>query len=172
MTNIASGDQEIVNSLIGNNNGKINSKFITFYKTFGGLGLLISKAQAGAYVAIAKDGSSSIPKPDLKVPSSKSNCTGLNKWHIISVTLSNKGENLSSCWSNGEKLMTFMMGNIKGSDYCYVGDLGIMCGWNKTHLTGCIGEIIGFHRRLTDEEILYIHEYLMKKWEITDTIIS
>ena len=30
MTNIASGDQEIVNSLIGNNNGKINSKFITF----------------------------------------------------------------------------------------------------------------------------------------------
>ena len=83
MTNIASGDQEIVNSLIGKNNGKINSKFITFYKTFGGLGLLISKAQPGAYVAIANDGSSSIPKPDLKFPSSKSNCTSLNKWHII-----------------------------------------------------------------------------------------
>ena len=33
MTNIASGDQEIVNNLIGNNSGKINSKFITFYKT-------------------------------------------------------------------------------------------------------------------------------------------
>ena len=32
MTNMASGDQEIVNSLIGNNNGKINSKFITFTK--------------------------------------------------------------------------------------------------------------------------------------------
>ena len=61
MTNIASGDQEIVNSITGNNNGKINSKFITFYKAFGGLGLLISKAQPGAYVAIAKDGSSSIP---------------------------------------------------------------------------------------------------------------
>ena len=30
MTNIASGDQEIVNNLMGNNNGKINSKFITF----------------------------------------------------------------------------------------------------------------------------------------------
>ena len=54
MTNIASGDQEIVNSLTGNNNEKINSKFITFYKTFGGLGLLISKAQPGAYVAISK----------------------------------------------------------------------------------------------------------------------
>ena len=67
MTNIASGDQEIVNSLIGNNNGKINSKFITFYKTSDGLGLLISKAQAGAYVAIANDGSI---KPDLKFPSS------------------------------------------------------------------------------------------------------
>ena len=44
MTNIASGDQEIVNSLIDNNNKKTNAKFITFYKTFGGLSLLISKA--------------------------------------------------------------------------------------------------------------------------------
>ena len=134
MTNIASGDQEIVNSLIGNNNGTISSKFIMFYKTFGGLGLLISKAQPDAYITIARDGSSSIPKPDLKFPSSKSNCTGLNKWDIISVRWFNKGENLSNCWSNGEKLMTFMMGNIKGSDYCYVGDLGIMSDWNKTHL--------------------------------------
>ena len=33
MTNIASENQEIVNSLIGNNNRKINVKFITFYKT-------------------------------------------------------------------------------------------------------------------------------------------
>ena len=65
MTNIVSGDQEIVNSLIGNNNKKVNGKFITFYKTFVGLGLLISKAQAGTYVAIANDDSSSI-KPDLK----------------------------------------------------------------------------------------------------------
>ena len=52
MTNIASGDQEIVNSLISNNNKKINAKFITFYKTFGGLG---------------NDDSSSI-EPDLKFP--------------------------------------------------------------------------------------------------------
>ena len=98
MTNIASGDQDIVNSLIGNNNKKVNTKFITFYKTFGGLGLLISKAQFGSYVAIANDGSSSV-KPDLKFPSSKSNCTDLNKWHVISVTWSNKEEHLSNCWS-------------------------------------------------------------------------
>ena len=102
MTNIASGDHEIVNSLMGDNNEKITAKFITFYKTFGGLGLLISKAQVGCYVAIANDDSSSI-KPDLKFPSSKSNCTDLNKWHAISVMWSNKGENLSNCWSNGEK---------------------------------------------------------------------
>ena len=54
MTDIASGDQEIVNSLIGNGivgDGKlkINAKHITFYKTdSGGLGLLISKAQVGS----------------------------------------------------------------------------------------------------------------------------
>ena len=54
ITGIASGDQEIVNSLIGNgvvDNGKlkINAKHISFYKTHsGGLGLLISKAQVGA----------------------------------------------------------------------------------------------------------------------------
>ena len=63
MTGIASGNQEIVNSLIGNSiidNGKlkINSKRITFYKTHsGGLGLLISKAQVGSYIAIANNSS-------------------------------------------------------------------------------------------------------------------
>ena len=79
---------------------------------------------------MTNDGSSSI-KPDLKFYSSKSNCTDLNKWHIISVTWSNKGENLSSCWSNGEKIMTFMMENIKGFDYCSIGDLVIMSGLRK-----------------------------------------
>ena len=138
MNNIASGDQEIINSLIGNNNGKINSK----YKTFGGLGLLISKAQPGAYVAIANDGSSSM-KPDLKFPSSKPNCTDVKKWYVISVIWSNKGEfeNLSNCWSNGEKITTFTTGDKKGSDHCYIGNLGKIPSWNKT-------EIIGFNRRL------------------------
>ena len=59
------------------------------------------------------------------------------------------------------------MGNIKGSDYCYVGDLDIMSGWSKTHLTGCSGEIIGFYRSLTDKETSYIHQYLMTKWGIS-----
>ena len=92
ITGIDSGDQEIVNSLIGNSvvdNGKlkINAKHISFYRTHsGGLGLLISKAQVGAYVAIANDGSNLFPEPDLKFPSSKSNCTVLNKWSVISVT--------------------------------------------------------------------------------------
>ena len=120
MTNIASGDQLFVSSLIGNSDQKVNSKFITFYKTYSGLGLLISKAQSGSYVAIANDDSSSI-KPDLKFPSSKSNCTILNEWHIISVTWS-KGENLSNCWSDGVKLTTFTMGNVKGTDHCYIGN--------------------------------------------------
>ena len=79
MTDTSSENQEIVNSLIGNTNRKINAKFITFYKTFGGLGLLISKAHGSAYIAIASYSSSPIPKADLKFPSSKSNCTNLNK---------------------------------------------------------------------------------------------
>ena len=110
MTNIASGDQEFVNSLMGNTIKKTNAKFITFYKTYSGLGLSISRSRFGSYIVIANNGSSSIPKPDLKFPSSKSNCTGLNKWHVISVTWSNKREDLSNCWSNGEKLMTFYNG--------------------------------------------------------------
>ena len=166
MTNIASGDQEIINSLIGNNNQKVNAKLITFYKTFGGLGLLISKAKSGAYLAIANDDNSSI-KPDIKFPSSKSNCTDLNKWHVISVMWA-IDKDLSNCWSSDEKLIAFTTGNIKGSNYCLIGDLGKTPGWSKTHLTGCIGEIIGFHRSLMDDKILYIHEYLVKKWGITD----
>ena len=86
MTNIASGNPNFLNSLIGSNDIEFIEKFITFYKTFGELGLLISKARVGSYLAIANDGSSSIPKPDIKFLSSKSNCTDLNKWHAISVT--------------------------------------------------------------------------------------
>ena len=75
------------------------SRFINFKST----------GTVGSYVAIKKDGSSSI-KPGLKFPSSKSNCTDLNKWHVISVTWSNKGENLSNSWSNDEKITKFTTG--------------------------------------------------------------
>ena len=168
ITNTASGKEAFVNSIIGNTTGKITAKLITFYRTYSGLGLLISKAHVRAYLAIANDSSCSIPKPNLKSPSSKSNCTDLNKWRIISVTWSNKGENLSKCWSNDGKLIIFTTRNVKGSDYCYIGDLGIIPGWKKTHLTGCIGEIIAFHKTLNDKGTWYIHEYLMKKWGITE----
>ena len=92
MTDIASGNQEFVNSIIGSTNGTITAKLITFYRTYSGLGLLISKAHVGAYLVIANDSSSSIPKPDLKFLSSKSSCTDLNKWHVIYVTWSNKAK--------------------------------------------------------------------------------
>ena len=164
MTDIASENQSFFNGIIGNTTERITVKLITFYKTFNGLGLLISKAHVGSYIVIANDSSTLIPKPDSKFPSSKSNCTILNKWHVISVTWYNKGENLSNCWSNGEKLITFNTGCIKGSDHCFIGDLGKIPGWSKTHLTGCIGEIIAFQRISADEEYSYIHQYLMMKW--------
>ena len=134
MTDIASGNQEFVNSLIGNTNGKINARHITFYRTYSGLGLSISEAHGGSYVAIADYSISSIPTPDMKLPSLKPNCTDLNKWHVISVTWSDNRENLSNCWSNGEKLISFTTGNVKGSDYCYIEDLSIMSGLRKIHL--------------------------------------
>ena len=172
MTNIASGNQEFVNSLIGNTNRTITGKLKTFYRRYSSLGLLTSKPHVGSYQAISNDSSSSIPKPDIKFPSSKSNCSDLNKWHVISVTWSNKGESLRNCWSDGEKLISFTMGNIKGSDNSCIGDLGKISGWYKTHLTGCIGEIILFHKTLRNKEALYIYEYLMKKWGIINTIVS
>ena len=171
ITGIVSGDQEIINSLIGNSvvdNGKlkIDAKHISFYKTHSGLGLLISKAQVGTYVAIANDSSNMFPDPESKFTSSKSNCTVLNKWHVISVTWSNK-KNLSNCWSNGIKI-TFTSGDAKGSDYSFIGDLGRLNDSYNTYLSGCISEIIGFHSSLTDTETSHIHKYLMKKWGITE----
>ena len=172
ITGMVSGNQEIVNSLIGNSvvdnsKLKINAKHISFYKTHsGGLGLFISKAQSGSYVAIGNDSSNLFPEPDLKFPSSKSNCTALNKWSIISITWSNKEENLSNCWSNGIKITTFSSGDAKGSNYSFIGDLGRLNDSYNTYLSGCIGEIIGFHRSLIDTETLHIHQYLMKKWGI------
>ena len=161
MNNIASGDGNYLylNSIIGNNNGN-KAKYITFYKTHSGLGLAISTAYySDSRVAVANDGSTFID-PDYKFPSSKSNCTILNKWHVISVTWSNH-RNLSNCWSNGEKLLTFNTGNAKGYDHCIIGDIGTT--YVKSHLIGCIGEIFFFLRSLTDTETSNIHKYLMKK---------
>ena len=163
ITDMASENQSFFNSIIGNTTERTTARLITFYKMHSGLGLLISKAQVGSYVAIANDSSSLIPEPDSKFLSSKSNCTDLNIWHVISVTWA-IGKDLSNCWCNAENLISFATGNIKGSNHSYIGDLGKIPGWSNTHLMGCIGEIIGFYRSLTDEETLYIHQYLMKKW--------
>ena len=149
-----------MNGIIGNSINRNIAKLIAFHKTHSRLGLIISTAYNGSYVSVANDDSTLIG-PDYKFSFSKSNCTILNKWHVISVTWSNV-KNLSNCWSNGEKLTTFNTGNAKGSDHCFIGNLGIMQG--NTYLIGCIGEIIGFYRSLTDKETSYIHQYLMKKW--------
>ena len=90
MNGIASGDSLFLNSIIGNNNGN-TARFIAFYKNNSGLGLLISNSY-GSYVTVANDNSGFIP-PDYRFPSSKSNCTLLNKWHIISIAWSNRNSN-------------------------------------------------------------------------------
>ena len=64
MTDIASENQSFFNSLIGNTTKRITTKLIIFYRTYSGLGLLISKAQVGSYIGIANDSSSLIPRPD------------------------------------------------------------------------------------------------------------
>ena len=157
---IASGAFLFLSGIIGNKNGESYAKHIAFYKTHGSLGLAISTAYNGSYLAVANDDSTLIFL-DYRFPTQRSNCTIMNKWQVISVTWSNH-KNLSNCWSNGEKLITFNTGNIKGSDHCFIGDLGTMP--TNTYLIGCVGEIIGFHRSVTDPETSNIHKYLMKKW--------
>ena len=157
---IASGSFEFLNGIIGNSNDENYATSIAFYKTHSSLGLIIMTSHSGTFVAVAND-NSSLLFPYRKLPSSKSNCTILNKWHVIYITWSN-GKNPSNCWSNGEKVVTFNTGNAKGTDHGIIGDLSIRSG--NTYLTGCIGEIIGFYRSLTDEETSHIHQYLMKKW--------
>ena len=160
LNSIASGNNLLLNVIIGN-----TIKYVAFYKTYSGLGLLISTAyHSGSYVTVANDDSSFIGL-DYKFPSSKSDCTILNKWHVISVTWSNNTY-LSNCWSNGEKLITFNTGDTKGTDHCIIGDIHTPS--DNSYLIGCIGEIIGFYRSLTDTETSYIHQYLIKKLGITD----
>ena len=60
---------------------------------------------------VAND-NSSLVWPDYKLPSSKSNCTIFNKWHVISVAWSNH-KNLSNCWSNGERLIIKLLILVK-----------------------------------------------------------
>ena len=106
MNSIASENQSFFNSIIGNTNNINTARLITFYKSHSSLGLLILRTHIGSYKAVANDGSSLIPKPDSKFPSSKLNCIILNKRHVISITWSN-GKKLSNFWSNDKKLMTF-----------------------------------------------------------------
>ena len=161
LNSIASGNNLLLNGIIDN-----SIKYVAFYKTHSGLGLLISKAHDGSYVTVANDYSSY--GLDHKFLSLKSDCTILNKWHVISVTWSNV-KDLSNFWSNGEKLINFNTGNTKGTDHCIIGNINTPS--DNTHLIGCIGEIIGFYRSLTDKETSYIHKYLMKKWgDATDSI--
>ena len=150
---IASGAFLFLNGIIGGN----TARYIAFHKTNSRLGLTISNSYA-SFVTVANN-DSSFMSSDFHFPSSKSNCTILNKWHVIPVTWSNRNSN---CWSNGEKIMTFDAGNAKGTDHCIIGNVGKTT--IKSHLIGCIGEIIGFYRSLTDKETSYIHKYLMKKW--------
>ena len=158
LNSIAPGSKPILNVIMCN-----IMKCIGFFKTHSGLGLFIMTAyNHDSYVTVANDDSSFV-RLDHAFPSTKSDCTILDRWHIISVTWSNV-KDLSNCWSNGEKLMTFNTGNTKGTDHCIIGGLQS----DKAPLTGCIGEIIGFYRSLTDTETSYIHQYLMKKWVITD----
>ena len=124
MTDIASGSFLFLNGIISNSNNENTAKLIAFYKTRSSLGLIITTAYNGSFMMVAND-DSSLAIPDYKFPSSKSDCTILNKWHVISITWSNR-KNLSNCWSNGKKLMTFNTGNTKGSDHCFIGNLGTM----------------------------------------------
>ena len=75
---IASGNFIFLNGIIGNSNNKNLAKLIVFYKTHSGLGLIMSTAYNGSYVAVASD-DSTLVWPNYKFPSSKSNCTILNK---------------------------------------------------------------------------------------------
>ena len=58
--------------------------------------------------------------------------------------------------------MTFNTGNTKGTDHCIIGNIDTPS--DNSHLIGCIREIIGLYRSLTDTETSYIHQYLMRKW--------
>ena len=107
LNSIASGNNLLLNGIIGN-----SIKYIAFYKTHIGLGLLILTAYNGSYVMVANDDSSFIGL-DYKFPSSKSDCTILNnKWHVISIPWSNS-KDLSNCWSNGKKIILLILVTLR-----------------------------------------------------------
>ena len=73
LNSIASGNNLLLNGIISN-----SIKYVAFYRTHSSLGLLISTAYGGSYMAVANYKSSFIGL-NYNFPSSKSNCTILNK---------------------------------------------------------------------------------------------
>ena len=57
MDGIASGNYIFLNGIIGNSIDSNIAKLIAFYKTHSGLGLIISTAYNGSYVAVANNNS-------------------------------------------------------------------------------------------------------------------
>ena len=57
---IDSGAFLFLNGIIGNKNGESYAKYIAFYKPHSGLGLAISTAYNGSYLAVANDDSTSV----------------------------------------------------------------------------------------------------------------
>ena len=64
---IASGNYLFLNGIIANKNGESFAKHIAFYKTHSSLGLAISTAYNGSYVAVAND-DSTLVFPDYRFP--------------------------------------------------------------------------------------------------------
>ena len=72
---------------------------------------------------------------------------------ILCPTILDNKTYLSRKWIFDDK-------NVKGTNHCIIGDIGKTT--IKSHLIGCIGEIIGFCSSLTDKETSYIHKHLIK----------
>ena len=66
------------------NTGRRDLIFIMVPYKGNALGLAISTAYNGSYMVVANN-DSTLVWPDYKFPSSKSNCTILNKWLVISI---------------------------------------------------------------------------------------
>ena len=76
-------------------------------------------------------------------------------------------------------IITSFLAGVESADQCLLNPKVLSCFSGVIMsirsfflLIGCFGEIVGFHKTLNDQETLYIREYLMKKWRITNKIVS
>ena len=149
------------NALFGNDNGYWDRLILLCNNALNVGGAGLPGEHSGPYWV------SSFPK-DANPIQTSSFCVVSVHWNAVGE--SGCGHQKSSIFCNGKKVGVFTASNIYGDKTFALGAVGIT---GKYALKGDIGRFLVCGNRahvMTEDDILYVHKYLMNEWKINEVV--